>query len=173
MTPEDARLLADLDAAEAQVSAAPWFAHENDLIGGWCVMGEDKPPSESHADVADFTSPNEATFIAAARNALPRLLALVREQEAVYVEMERNARIAGWSEGINCPPWAFVASVAAKAREQDAALSALVSTCETDGGYTVAREREMLADLGDEISDKQPWKALREARRVLGKESKP
>ena len=102
MTPEDARLIADLDAADV---------HER-----FCSVN-DEPAFPCDCDVRDW---------------LPRLLTLVRAQEA--------------------------------------ALAALVSTCETDGGYTEAREREMLADLGDEALDKQPWKALREARRVLGKE---
>jgi len=82
MTPEDAKLLADLDAAEKRATKGPWFAHENDLIGGWCVMGEDKPPSESKADVADFTAQDDAILLSTFRNALPRLLVLIRKQDA-------------------------------------------------------------------------------------------
>lgn len=51
-----------------------WYAHENDLIGGWAVMNVDKPPSECDADagerdVADFTNERTARHIADLHNA--------------------------------------------------------------------------------------------------------
>lgn len=48
-----------------------WFAHPNDLIGGWCVTTVDKPPSQ-HAPgdftVADFIDEATARYIAELHN---------------------------------------------------------------------------------------------------------
>jgi hypothetical protein len=52
----------------SKLSAAPWVAHANDLIGGWAVY----PPGEHLGlgrSVADFVSKDAAEFIALARNA--------------------------------------------------------------------------------------------------------
>lgn len=46
-----------------------WFVKENDLIGGWCVMPLDEPPSEGVAPVADFTTREAATHITTLHNA--------------------------------------------------------------------------------------------------------
>jgi hypothetical protein len=46
-----------------------WFARENDLIGGWCVMPADQPPSEGTPEVADFIRQDVAEHIAELHNA--------------------------------------------------------------------------------------------------------
>lgn len=55
----------------------PWYNGPDDLIGGFCVGTEDSPPSRWTAArlIADFPRQEDAAFIAAARNALPALLA--------------------------------------------------------------------------------------------------
>ncbi len=45
-----------------------WFARVNDLIGGWCVMPVDEPPSLGVPEVADFTTRELAEHIAALHN---------------------------------------------------------------------------------------------------------
>lgn len=70
----EAQIGADL-AARAEVDfaaaalAARWYAHPNDLIGGWCVMPVDQPPSCGVGEVADFTRQEIAEHIAGLHNA--------------------------------------------------------------------------------------------------------
>jgi hypothetical protein len=45
-----------------------WYARENDLIGGWCVMPLDEPPSYGVGEVADFTTRELAEHVAALHN---------------------------------------------------------------------------------------------------------
>lgn len=45
-----------------------WYARENDLIGGWCVMPENQPPSKGIPEVADITSREVAEHIAELHN---------------------------------------------------------------------------------------------------------
>lgn len=45
-----------------------WFARPNDLIGGWCVMPVDEPPSQGVPEVADFTTRELAEHIAQLHN---------------------------------------------------------------------------------------------------------
>ena len=45
-----------------------WFARENDIIGGWCVMPVDESPSLGVMEVADFTTRELAEHIAAIHN---------------------------------------------------------------------------------------------------------
>lgn len=93
MTPAE---LAELEALEAAATPGPWEADEwygmDD--GGWCAVGPHHQCSDDEDDCDD--SPDspphqrakaDARFIAAARSALPRLLARVRELE---VELERD-----------------------------------------------------------------------------------
>lgn len=54
---------------EAEVLRRKWFAQENDLIGGWCVMPVNEPPSGGFFAVADFVSEKIARYIAALHNA--------------------------------------------------------------------------------------------------------
>lgn len=47
-----------------------WYAKENDLIGGWCVMDVDQTPGEAQRpEIADFCSKENAERIAALHNA--------------------------------------------------------------------------------------------------------
>jgi hypothetical protein len=46
-----------------------WYARENDVIGGWCVMPVDEPPSYGVREVCDFVSRELAEHIAAVHNA--------------------------------------------------------------------------------------------------------
>jgi hypothetical protein len=85
MMPDAGVLPPDLDRIEARAEAAtpgPWFAKENDLIGGWCVMPVDDVPSNGVHEVADFAHREAAEFIAAARSDVPALVARVRALEA-------------------------------------------------------------------------------------------
>jgi hypothetical protein len=46
-----------------------WHAKPNDLIGGWCVMPEDKTPARSElAEVADMLTEDVAKYIAMLHN---------------------------------------------------------------------------------------------------------
>jgi hypothetical protein len=45
-----------------------WYARPNDLIGGWCVMPVDEPPSGGMPEVADFIRQEAAGHIAALHN---------------------------------------------------------------------------------------------------------
>lgn len=46
-----------------------WYARENDIVGGWCVMPVDEAPSCGVAEVADFTTRELAGHIAGLHNA--------------------------------------------------------------------------------------------------------
>jgi hypothetical protein len=46
--------LDQIEARAEAVTPGPWFAKENDLIGGWCVMPVDDVPSNGVHEVADF-----------------------------------------------------------------------------------------------------------------------
>lgn len=46
----------------------PWFARENDIIGGWCVMPVDEPPSLGVPEVANYTTRELAEHIASLHN---------------------------------------------------------------------------------------------------------
>lgn len=54
----------------------PWYAHPNDLIGGWFVLNRDHPPSRLHRDrdpdgreIGTFLGEDIARHIAALHNA--------------------------------------------------------------------------------------------------------
>jgi hypothetical protein len=74
--------LDQIEARAEAVTPGPWFAKENDLIGGWCVMPVDDVPSNGVHEVADFAHREAAEFIAAARSDVPALVARVRALEA-------------------------------------------------------------------------------------------
>ena len=97
MTTADAKLIADLGAAEARATKGPWLVFRSGVgrtekelncptISRVEMFGEHD--YETRECVTDFWSSTsarwdaDAAFIAAARNALPRLLALVRAQDA-------------------------------------------------------------------------------------------
>ena len=64
--PETAPPIAALIAAQL---AATWYARANDLIGGWCVMPSDEPPSSDiPAIVADFATETIAQHVADLHN---------------------------------------------------------------------------------------------------------
>jgi hypothetical protein len=63
--PETAPPIAALAAAQL---AATWYARPNDLIGGWCVMPADEPPSSGPPEVASFASETVAQHIADLHN---------------------------------------------------------------------------------------------------------
>lgn len=46
-----------------------WYAKPNDVIGGWCVMPVDEPPSCGMFEVVDFISQEAAEHIAMLHNA--------------------------------------------------------------------------------------------------------
>jgi hypothetical protein len=41
----------------------PWYAVENDLIGGWCIMPIDAPPSSGIPDIGDFLTQEIAQHV--------------------------------------------------------------------------------------------------------------
>jgi hypothetical protein len=45
-----------------------WFVVKNDMIGGWCVMPLDEPPSYGVAPVAEFLSRECADHVAQLHN---------------------------------------------------------------------------------------------------------
>jgi hypothetical protein len=49
--------------------AARWYAMPDDVIGGWCVMPDEKPPSLGGWQIADFVSQEIAEHIAELHNA--------------------------------------------------------------------------------------------------------
>ena len=51
-----------------QVLPATWYPHPDDLIGGWCVMTTDAPPSAGGISAAEFTTEEVARHIAALHN---------------------------------------------------------------------------------------------------------
>ncbi|MFI6238358.1 hypothetical protein ACIBEF_00600 [Micromonospora sp. NPDC050795] len=61
--PTDAELTHD-----AAIFAARWYAQPNDLIGGWCVMVTNQPPSAGGTMVADFTTRAIAEHMAELHN---------------------------------------------------------------------------------------------------------
>lgn len=112
----------DIDPVKARVAAAtsgPWFAHVDDLIGGWCIRTVDTQPSEGPGEVASFIREEDATLIAHARSDMESLVTEIerlrtindeyllemgrqhaklreqaREKELIQVEAERHRRIA-------------------------------------------------------------------------------
>ena len=71
----------------------PWYSQENDLIGGFCVMPTDSPPSQVRAcTIADFTSAKDSRFIAAAREAMPALLAEVAQLQSEVATLRTALR---------------------------------------------------------------------------------
>lgn len=70
MTPEErhpwlAKRGADL---EMEIFRCKWYAHEDDVIGGWCVMPVDEAPSQGCFEVASFLSEQIARYIALLHN---------------------------------------------------------------------------------------------------------
>lgn len=58
------------DELERVLPLVPWYVQPNDLIGGWCIMPIDEPPSQGEAMiVADVISESLAREIVDAHNA--------------------------------------------------------------------------------------------------------
>ncbi|HXE63151.1 MAG TPA: hypothetical protein VN519_06395 [Bryobacteraceae bacterium] len=75
----DSELLEQIERELATVTSGPWFARENDLIGGHCVMSDDVAPSDSpHCDIADFVRKDDAIFIARAPAHIRAMLPVVK-----------------------------------------------------------------------------------------------
>ena len=77
--------MTDLNPIKARLAAAtdgPWYAHADDLIGGWCIRTVDTPPSEGPGEVASFIRKEDAALIAHARADLPALVAEVEHLRA-------------------------------------------------------------------------------------------
>jgi hypothetical protein len=73
-----------------EAKPGPWFVRKNDLIGGWCVLTEDAPPSSlagRDSYVADFTGELAAAHIARQDPA-----ATLRRVEALERIVERHDR---------------------------------------------------------------------------------
>ena len=45
-----------------------WYAHENDLIGSWCVTAQDAPPARTDQVIAGFIDERTARYIAELHN---------------------------------------------------------------------------------------------------------
>lgn len=84
--------LAELDALYEAATPGTWYPKPNDLIGGWCVMNVDKPPSEvdnkTEFDVADFIPEPAARHIAALHNNYPALGAVVSAARLALDELD-------------------------------------------------------------------------------------
>lgn len=59
----------DRMAWPAKIMVTRWAAMPNDVIGGWCVMAGDIPPSRAREpEVADFVTQEAAEHIAGLHN---------------------------------------------------------------------------------------------------------
>lgn len=103
MKPEDAKLIADLETLEARATKGPWVSRDRATTTGVeceecgnyvahdgpSIVAPIPPATEPGAislaiadvDGGSQRAPANAEFIVAARNALPRLIALVRAQD--------------------------------------------------------------------------------------------
>lgn len=124
MTPDDARLIADLDAAEKRATKAPWlwddtgFSDRTGVISVAGAMVARTLPTDVGGDVAEVFAiggdpePENGALIAAARNALPRLLALVRVQDEALRLAEVQIVDLGKRANLECGTPDFVHALA-------------------------------------------------------------
>lgn len=88
---------AELRALLERATPEPWFAKENDLIGGFAVMNCDLPPSQAdpskgQGDVGDFMpSRSDAQLVAFQRNTASKVLAVVEAAREVDAEFRKPA----------------------------------------------------------------------------------
>lgn len=71
MTDDEIERLRQLRGEElvTEVMFRKWYVQLNDLIGGWCIMPIDQPPSSGCFEIADFLSRSHAQHIAELHNA--------------------------------------------------------------------------------------------------------
>lgn len=74
--------LSEIRERRDAATSGPWFARENDLIGGWCVTEVDELPSSGAIEVADFASEFNARFVAASWADVGWLLEHIEELRA-------------------------------------------------------------------------------------------
>lgn len=53
---------------EGEILNRKWYVQPNDLIGGWCIMPVDAPPSTGCVEIAGFISKDQALHIADLHN---------------------------------------------------------------------------------------------------------
>lgn len=87
------------DALSAAMMTARWCAQPDDLIGGWCVMPVDEPPSCGVPPVADFMSQQAAEYCARLHNASLDFLPLprpepARQDEVMEIELSSATKLA-------------------------------------------------------------------------------
>lgn len=58
----------EADQLERELLARRWYVHPNDLIGGFCVMPVDAPPSCGCFSIADFANESSAIHIVELHN---------------------------------------------------------------------------------------------------------
>jgi hypothetical protein len=78
---------------EKELLLRHWYVHHNDLIGGFCLMPVDAPPSSGCFPVADFISESSAVRIADLHN---RDLELKEELEDSFLSTDE--RLSGCVE---------------------------------------------------------------------------
>ncbi|GAB2709649.1 hypothetical protein [Nocardia thraciensis] len=74
-----------------------WFAKENDIIDGYCIMTEDATPAEAgSASIADFMHEADAKFIAFVHGVIPELVRRTQDalDESDRLDAEKDELIA-------------------------------------------------------------------------------
>ena len=91
----DPDLIAEAHAVDQTMTAAPWFAKEDDLLGGHCIMSVDRTPLEAGSAyaVAAFVGEDDAAHIAWMRNMFPTLLAELVETQAALDELRKDRAV--------------------------------------------------------------------------------
>lgn len=78
------------DELTTAMLAAPWYAHPNDLIGGWCVTVVDLPPSSGAPEAASFMDEGAARHIVDLHNEHIRTAALRDADRARWKEIREE-----------------------------------------------------------------------------------
>lgn len=77
MTPEE---LSELEELSNKATPGPWVAEGDKVVA----------PCPYYDDITTYLFPNDTLFIAAARNAIPKLIARVRELEVERDELKKE-----------------------------------------------------------------------------------
>lgn len=91
-----------------------WYAQPDDLIGGWCVTADPRPPSAGAAEIASFTGRNVAEHVAHLHN-----MWLLGDPPPGPVQQLRN--VAEHDVGLNAPYLADLIIAAAEQLEEEMA----------------------------------------------------